>query len=138
MVTSTRDVLVVDPDPDLVTLLDLLLTDAGYSVRTATSLEDGARALRERAPHLVLADVRLPGSSPFALLTHLAGQETLRSLPVMLCTASIDDLKEARRWRDRPYTAALLKPFEIEMLLHCMEKLLDGGSFGLDPYTADG
>ena len=52
--------LVVEDDPDLLALLEMILADAGHAVRTAP---EGAAALArvaEEMPGVILLDMRMP------------------------------------------------------------------------------
>ena len=53
--------LVVDDDPDMLRLLTIRLTAAGYRVSAVTSAEAALTQLHIERPQLVLSDVQLPG-----------------------------------------------------------------------------
>jgi CheY-like chemotaxis protein len=65
---NTR-ILVVEDDKSIRTTLSTLLTESGYSVRSA---EDGFAALleiRSELPDVIISDLHMPGMSGFELLT---------------------------------------------------------------------
>lgn len=128
MIAPGHAVLVIDDSSELLGFVELLLCSEGYAVRTAATLEQAERALAEGTPQLVIADVRMPPHPPFAVLDHLAADPVTRDLPVLLCTGAVHDLQAAPERLRRPRTEALLKPFEIEDLLLCVERLLAGQS----------
>jgi CheY-like chemotaxis protein len=70
VMTNTRArLLIVDDEPVIRTVLSQVLTEIGYSVRSA---EDGFAALREigkEVPDLLLSDLNMPGMSGFELLS---------------------------------------------------------------------
>ena len=85
----TGSLLVVDDDAVVREALVEALADAGYEVRAA---EDGVRALAllaERAPDVMLSDVRMPGMDGLALLAVL--RERAPDVPILLMTA-FDDM----------------------------------------------
>lgn len=124
MVAPARDVLVVDDAPELLTLMELLLSAEGYVVRTASTLDQVERELSRSRPDLVVTDVRLPGLPPFAVLDRLDVKPATRGLPVLLCTGAVLDLETGGERLRRPQTMAVLKPFDIDVLLQCVERLL--------------
>ena len=64
----TSDILLVDDDPDLLRLISLRLTSAGYRVRTADSGETALAALAVARPAAVVTDLRMPGHGRHAAL----------------------------------------------------------------------
>jgi two-component system response regulator GlrR len=106
--------LVVDDDPDMLRLLSLRLTAAGYQVMTATSAESALTQLEIELPQLVLSDVRLPGRDGLALFDEI--RQRLPTLPVILLTAhgTIPDAVEAT---SRGVFSYLTKPFDGRELL---------------------
>ncbi|GAA4696308.1 response regulator transcription factor [Nocardioides nanhaiensis] len=57
---ETKRVLVVDDDPDLRALIELVLADEGLAVSTATTGREAIEAVRREEPDLVTLDLSLP------------------------------------------------------------------------------
>jgi two-component system, chemotaxis family, CheB/CheR fusion protein len=117
-------VLVVEDDPSVREMLEILLIDEGYGTLTAA---DGTRALELIAPDvphpdLVLADYNLPnGMNGIELVTRL--RETLhQELPVIILTGDIatDTLREIARHG----CAHLHKPVKLKELTGLIRHLL--------------
>jgi len=66
--------LIVDDDPDVAALLDVLLGDLGVSARIAGTAAAALAAVAEQSPDLVLVDVELPGLSGNAAVYQLRSQ----------------------------------------------------------------
>lgn len=114
MTPSKAHLLVVDDDADMLRLLTMRLTGAGYRVSTATSAEAALTQLDIERPQLVLSDVRLPGRDGLALFDDIRARHA--SLPVILLTAhgTIPDAVEAT---ERGVFTYLTKPFDGKALL---------------------
>lgn len=69
-----RRALIVDDDPDVAALLDVLLEDLGIRARQASTVAAALAAVAEEAPDLVLVDVELPGLSGNAAVYQLRSQ----------------------------------------------------------------
>ena len=108
------DLLVVDDDADMLRLLTMRLTAAGYRVTAVTSAEAALTELQLKRPQLVLSDVRLPGKDGLALFDDIRVLHP--SLPVILLTAhgTIPDAVEAT---ERGVFTYLTKPFDGKGLL---------------------
>ena len=113
-VAPAAHLLVVDDDPDMLRLLTIRLTAAGYRVTAVTSAEAAMTQLHIERPHLVLSDVQLPGRDGLALFDDIRAQHP--SLPVILLTAhgTIPDAVEAT---ERGVFTYLTKPFDGKGLL---------------------
>jgi CheY-like chemotaxis protein len=125
---TARTVLVVDDAPELVTFLELLLRDAGYTVRTAANLTELDKALAQSRPDLVITDALVAGAAPFAVLDRLAADPTTRTLPVLVCTGAVHELHAHSARLRAAHIGVLLKPFAIDVLLHCVASLLTPGT----------
>lgn len=128
MGNAAPTVLVVDDDPELRAFLDLLLSGAGYRVRSAATLTQVDSELTHDRPDVVLTDVSIAGSAPFAVLDQLDDAPRTRTVPVLVCTGAVHLLQADKARLRRPRTAALLKPFDIDVLLECVANLLTPGS----------
>jgi two-component system response regulator GlrR len=116
--------LLVDDDRDLLKLLSMRLTAAGYSVTAVESAEDALAQLEAARPQLVVSDVQLPGRDGLALFDEI--RERHPALPVILLTAhgTIPDAVEATA---RGVFTYLTKPFDGKALL---EKIAEALALG--------
>jgi CheY-like chemotaxis protein/DNA-directed RNA polymerase subunit RPC12/RpoP len=64
-----NDILVVDDNLRLLSLLSATFAVRGYTVRTASDGFEALAAIRKRAPDILLSDLNMPGMSGFELLS---------------------------------------------------------------------
>jgi len=116
--------LVVDDERDILSLISLMLTTAGYpDVVEATSAEEAYAYLRlgepERAPadvDLVLMDMTLPGDDGTAAVARIRADARYRDIPMIMVTAHNEDATLQRAF-DAGVTDYIRKPFgRVEFL----------------------
>jgi len=116
-----HSILVVDDDPEIVTLLSTRLSRRGYKISTAS---DGTRALelvKKEKPDLVLLDVMMPGKSGREVARALKQDPATQAVKIMMVTAIGEKTNEITA----PIYGAdahIDKPFEFEKL----EKMIQG------------
>ncbi|MDY7539672.1 sigma 54-interacting transcriptional regulator [Undibacterium sp. RTI2.1] len=132
--TEQAQLLLVDDDPDLLTLISMRLTAAGYRVTAVSSAEAALARLSIELPSLVITDVRLPGRDGMALFDAIRSQYA--ALPVILLTAhgTIPDAVEATA---RGAYAYLTKPFDGNVLLEKIAHALSLSGSSADPASKD-
>src|ERR1700682_4238837 len=108
------DVLLVDDDPDLLKLISLRLTSAGYRVRTADSGETALASLAVARPAAVITDLKMPGIDGLALLDAIHRPHP--APPGILLTAH-GTIPEAVSATQRGVFGFLTKPFDSQELL---------------------
>jgi len=108
------DLLLVDDDPDLLKLISLRLTSAGYRVRTAESGEAALAAIAVTRPSLVISDMRMPGIDGLALFDAIWRRHP--ALPVIILTAH-GTIPDAVNATQRGVFSFLTKPFDSQELL---------------------
>ncbi len=128
----TAKLLLVDDDPDMLKLLSMRLSAAGYHVTTVGSAEDALAQLAAFRPQLVVSDVQLPGIDGLALFDAIRTRHP--ALPVILLTAhgTIPDAVEAT---SRGVFTYLTKPFDGKALL---EKITQALALGAPPVAIGG
>jgi two-component system, NtrC family, response regulator GlrR len=112
--TRSADILLVDDDPDLLKLISLRLTSAGYRVRTADSGETALAALAVARPAAVITDMRMPGIDGLQLFDAIHRQHP--ALPVIILTAH-GTIPDAVTATQRGVFGFLTKPFDSQELL---------------------
>jgi two-component system response regulator GlrR len=133
MSTTGARLLVVDDDPDMLRLLSMRLSSAGYQVTAETSAETALTQLEIEHPQLVLSDVRLPGRDGLQLFDEIRKRHP--SLPVILLTAhgTIPDAVEATA---RGVFTYLTKPYDGRELLDKIAQALALGAPASTPAKA--
>ena len=117
----TKSILVVDDDPEIVTMLNTRLTKRGYKVSTAG---DGNRAIelaKREKPDIVLLDVMMPGKSGWEVARALKQDPVTANVKIVMVTAIGEKTNEITA----PIYGAdahVDKPFEFEKL----EKVIAG------------
>lgn len=115
--------LIVEDSDSIVGMIQALVTPRGYEVKSARS---GARGLDDAfawKPHVILADVNLPGSfDGIEMLRRLRASEETREIPVIVISAQTDD-ELKRRAHEAGATAFYEKPFSPLALLKEIEGL---------------
>ena len=110
-------VLIVDDDNSTCFMLATLLTEAGYEVITATTLDAALQALEREAPDAIVVDVRLDGYNGLQLVAL-----NPRPIPVLVLTGFPDPgLKEEALQLGAEY---LLKPVQPSTLIAILQRRL--------------
>jgi len=95
-----KRILCVEDDRETASLLAEELTDRGHEVTLVHSGGAGLASILQSPPHLVLADVNMPGASGFELLERLtAARRRLPHIPFVFLTALADRESELRGWQ---------------------------------------
>jgi DNA-binding response OmpR family regulator len=113
-------ILVVDDDAHVLQMIQWVLEDEGFEVRTATDGQAALLQVRQHRPALVVLDMGLPfldGSHVAAELHALYGT----AVPMVLITA---DGNTAQKARQIGAAAFLRKPFEVIDLLQAIQRIL--------------
>ena len=121
MSVPRASILVVDDDPDLLRLMQIRLTSAGYAVSTAESAERALAQVSATRPQLVVTDLRMGGMDGMALFEAIRSGHPM--LPVIILTAhgTIPDAVSAVQ---RGVAGYLAKPFDPKALLTVVERAL--------------
>lgn len=119
--TARKNILVVDDDPDLLRLMQIRLTAAGYAVTTAESAEQALAHQSVARPHLVVTDLRMSGMDGMSLFEAIHAANP--AMPVIILTAhgTIPDAVAAVK---RGVFGYLTKPFDAKTLLAEIQRAL--------------
>lgn len=111
--------MIADDDPGIVDAVEMLLEFEGYSV---TSTVDGATVLdmQDELPDLLLLDIWMSGEDGREICRTLKSMDRLKSIPVIMISASRDIRESALAAGADDFLA---KPFEMDDLLSRIERL---------------
>ena len=120
---SQRSILIVDDDPDILSIVEEILLLEGYAVRTASNGLEALRRVEDEPPRLILLDMRMPVMDGWQFASALRSQRA-SEVPILVMTAAKDAGERAREINAEGY---LSKPFDIDELVRKVGEYLDGG-----------
>jgi len=115
-------ILVVDDDPSIVDILQVLLKSKGYEVAVARDGREGLAMARQEKPDLIILDVMMPKLDGFSVSGLLFQDPVMRLIPVLILTAKygagniFELVSNVRLYME--------KPFDPPELLKNVERLL--------------
>ncbi|MBP7380870.1 sigma-54-dependent Fis family transcriptional regulator [Myxococcota bacterium] len=115
-------VLVIDDEPGLLQMLQVVLSRAGYGVTTVTSAREGLSLLGRQHFDLVLCDLRMPGMDGMGFLAALKSSGMSITVIVMSAYGSGDDAIAAMKAGAYDY---INKPFQSEEILLTLRKAVE-------------
>lgn len=116
--------LLVEDDPRLQKVFEIILQSAGYAVRSATGTAAAREVLRlAGVPDAVVLDLVLPGEDPFELVRELRELPRGQEMAVLAVSGSVSKLQEARA-TTLGFAEFLVKPVDKATLLDAIHRHL--------------
>jgi len=122
---STKKILIIDDEPDVLAYLSTLLEDHGYATVTA---KDGVEALtkvKALRPDLITLDISMPEKSGVKFYREMREDASYQKIPIIIVTGISDDFKNfiSTRKQVPPPEGYLSKPINQEEMLGLVKKL---------------
>jgi DNA-binding NtrC family response regulator len=115
-----QSVLVVDDEENFLTLLKWFLTQRGYDVHTASSVEDALHLVQEHAFDIALLDIRLGSGDGLCLLEQVTDRSPGLKVIMMTAYPTVGSLKQAFAKGALRY---LTKPVDLQELAEALKLL---------------
>jgi len=120
-----NSVLIVNDEPDQLTLMGNLLHKAGYSVLTAEDGVDGLTLARRERPDLVISDVSMPRMNGLEFCRAIRADSELKTVPILLVSALQKDTESAVAGLQAGADDYLEVPFDSARLIAKVSRLLE-------------
>lgn len=119
-----RDVLIVEDEADIRSLVAGILQDEGHETREAATAEEALAAVRAREPNLVIMDVWLKGSSMDGIELLDVFKQSAPDLPVIIISGhgTVETAVSAIRKGAYDY---IVKPFKADKLIVTATRALE-------------
>lgn len=117
-----KRILVVEDDRDIMELVNMILTRAGYEVTICDNGRDAIPAIKEIRPHLVLLDLMLPGMDGKTIVAEMEKDEDINSTSILILSA----LETAgHMFMGKPMIKGIcFKPFSPKVLLDKVKQIM--------------
>src|SRR5215204_4030685 len=107
-------ILLIDDDPDIRTVMGMMLKKEGYEVETASRREEALEILETGKPSLILLDVLLSGDDGRELCREIKANEATKHIPVIMFSAHPGAAQQFESYGANDFIS---KPFNTEALL---------------------
>ena len=123
---NKKTIMVVDDNPDIITIVRTILEGKGYGVLSATSGPELLDLLKTQKPDLIILDIMMPEMDGLEVLTRLKGLTETATIPVILLTAKVqyEDVLGGYKLGADYY---ITKPFTSTQLVNGINLLLGEG-----------
>lgn len=115
-------VIVTDDNVDLAETTCEILSVYGISARPCFSGTEAIASVRAVKPDVIILDIGMPPPDGFATLSALRALSGCSTVPIVAATA-YSDLEHSKRIIDAGFTAHLVKPVEIDLLVATIKRL---------------
>jgi len=122
---SKKTIMVVDDDPEIVTLVRVILEQKKFNVLCAYDGPQALADLEKQKPDLILLDIMMPEMDGFEVLRRLKGAPETSSIPVILLSA-LNQLKDISKGYEMGADHYITKPFTVAHLMAVIDHLLSG------------
>ncbi len=120
--SAAIEILIVDDSPTQAMLLNHLLMQHGYVVRTAGNGKEGLAAARQHKPKLIISDVLMPEMDGYQMCHAIKQDPALAGISVILLT-TLSEAQDVVRGLEANADYYINKPFDEKFLLSKVELL---------------
>ena len=117
------NIVVIDDEEDSLMVIQVILTEYGANVHTASDGEEGLKLIRSVRPKFVISDLSMPVLDGWGVVHTMKLDPALKDIPVIALTAHamVGDRERAVAAGFHNY---LTKPLTVNTFIHDVMKLL--------------
>jgi len=117
-----NQVLIVEDDKDIVTLLKMLLQQAGFAVDTALTLAEARAKLRGNSYIAITLDLGMPDGDGVALIREVRANPAIHDLPIVVVSAKAEQGKQTLSGDAVGLVDWLVKPIDENQLVRALKR----------------
>ena len=118
-------ILVIEDDQFNLELFKLILEPEGYDVTLSKIAFEEVSAIAQLKPDLIILDFKIGlHQEGFLLLQKLRMYPPTKAIPVILCTAALQEVREQEEVLRQKEIPVIYKPFYVDELLQAVHQFL--------------
>jgi DNA-binding response OmpR family regulator len=94
MTAPRKTILIVDDEPDIRSILDILLKSDGYNTMLADSGKSALDQVAQKVPDLILLDIIMPDMDGYQVARQLRQDPATKNIPIIMVSARNEDIDE--------------------------------------------
>ena len=119
-------ILIIDDEPEILTLTKIMLEREKYSVIVEPSGKEGLNRLEKELPDLILLDAMMPGEDGLEICKKIKANGKTKNIPVVMYTVK-GSAEDHAKSKEAGAEAHINKPFRIDELISVVKKGLETG-----------
>lgn len=119
-----KRILVVDDEPQIVSMLKLRLEANGYEVISAFDGEEGLQKAKDLKPDLIILDIIMPKMAGNEVAVALKADSRYSGIPIIFLTCLAEGMTDKQDSEKIGGNLFLAKPFEADELLLMVDNVL--------------
>ena len=124
MADTTRRVVYIEDEQEMIDLVRLILSRKGFEVSGANGGREGLDLVRNSLPDLVLLDLMMPDMDGWDVYQQMKAEENTREIPVIVITAKAQSIDKVLGLHIAKVDDYISKPFSPQELVDSVEKVL--------------
>ena len=137
LLSDRKRALIIDPDPEESTVLELRMFEQGFDVQTVRTIEAARAILEKEEIGIVIAESTFDDGSGLALLAEARGSRWGKDLPWVFHT-SVQNRSDAQRAFELGALDFVAKPAATDVLVAKLKALTSGAKQGAAPRGVSG
>ena len=124
---TSRHILVVNDTEEILDLFRDIIEGLGHQMTAWSFSPDDLAKVTEIEPDLIILDLMLGPTElqGWALLQKLRMSPSTESIPVIVCTAATNWVREQEGWLAANAVKVVLKPFKVRHLEHAIRQAME-------------
>ena len=121
---STKLILCIEDEQEMIDLIRLILSRRGFDVRGANDGEEGLKVIRKEHPDLILLDLMMPDMDGWEVYQQMKADEATKNIPVIVVTARAQSIDKVLGLHIAKVDDYIAKPFSPQELLNSVDNVL--------------
>ena len=121
---STKLILCIEDEQEMIDLIRLILSRRGFEVRGANSGKEGLEIIQREHPDLVLLDLMMPEMDGWEVYQQMKADENIKHIPVIVVTAKAQSIDKVLGLHIAKVDDYIAKPFSPQELLASVDNVL--------------
>lgn len=109
-------ILLVDDEESILTIASSILELDGYDIKTALSVDEAIRMMKEYLPDIIISDVNMPGKTGFDFFQYVRSVNSFQDIPFIFMTGN-SDIESIKMGKEIGSDDYLTKPVDYHVLL---------------------
>jgi DNA-binding response OmpR family regulator len=124
MANTPMRVICIEDEPEMIDLVQLILSRKGFEVVGARGGMEGLQAIERLQPDLVLLDLMMPDMDGWEVYQRIKANTLINKIPVIIVTAKAQSIDRMLGLHIAKVDDYITKPFGPTELLNSVEKIL--------------